>query len=296
MLIIAIEHIRVSHLPSSIGSSIGGSEESAMNALRTLEGTIHYEVTGRGPAVVFLHSALADHRQWRVQVEALAQGYRCIAYDLMGYGQSDNAPERYDPADTLVALLDDLGVETATLVGSSLGGSVAIHAAVKYPHRIRSMVVAGTGLFGFEPPNLEGPKPPIYAQYEAALAAHDVNRLVDLAEAIWLRGIDGSDEDVPFASREAFRLMYREFLNTRGEFLQYPELNDVGLLRNLEIPIMVLLGERETAFCVAIAEHLEATLSRVTLVRMTGAAHFPNLSRPHEVTDRIRRWLHETSV
>ena len=114
-----------------------------MNELVTRQGAIQYEVTGGGPTVLFLHSALADHRQWCVQVDALSHDYRCITYDLLGYGSSDNASDNYDPADTLLALLDHLEVGTVTLVGSSLGGSVSIHAATRYPDRIRSIVLAG---------------------------------------------------------------------------------------------------------------------------------------------------------
>lgn len=101
--------------------------------------------------MVFLHSALTDHRQWGVQVDTLSYNYRCITYDLLGYGSSESAPENYDPAESLLALLDHLEVAAATLVGSSLGGSVAIHAGVRYPDRIQSMVLTGTGLFGFQP-------------------------------------------------------------------------------------------------------------------------------------------------
>lgn len=264
-----------------------------MNELITPQGAIRYEVTGRGPAVVFLHSALADHRQWGVQVDALSNDYRCITYDLLGYGSSDNASDNYDPADTLLALLDHLGVATATLVGSSLGGSVAIHAGGRYPDRIQSMVLAGTGLFGFQP-KIDGPDPAIYTEYEAALAAHDVSRLVDLAEAIWLVGIDGSERSVPAANRESFRLMYRDFLESRGAFTQYRDINDTHSLTGLDIPAMVIVGEHDTAFCVMVADYLERTLPQASLVRMPAVAHFPNLSKPREVSELIWQWLKGT--
>lgn len=265
-----------------------------MNELITPQGAIRYSVTGHGSAVVFLHSALADHRQWGVQDEALSREHRCITYDLLGYGSSDNAPEKYDPADTLVALLDHLGVATTTLVDSSLGGSVAIHTAVRHPDRIRSMVLAGTGLFGFQP-QVDGPEPAIYAEYEAALAAHNVNRLVDLAEVLRLVGIDGSERHVDPAHRELFRLMYREFLNSRrGEFTPYADINDIDALAHLAMPVLVVIGDNDTAFCLAAADYLEQTLPRATLVRMPDVAHFPNLSKPTEVSELLLRWLHKT--
>ncbi len=93
-----------------------------MNELITPHGAIRYSITGHGSALVFLHSVLAGHQQWGVPVEALSREHCCITYDLLRYGSSDNVPEKYDPADTLLALLDPLGVATTTLVGSSLAG------------------------------------------------------------------------------------------------------------------------------------------------------------------------------
>jgi pimeloyl-ACP methyl ester carboxylesterase len=264
-----------------------------MNELITPQGAIRYSITGHGSAVVFLHSALADHRQWGVQVEALSREHRCITYDLLGYGSSDNAPEKYDPADTLLALLDHLGVATTNLVGSSLGGSVAIHAAVRHPDRIGTMVLAGTGLFGFQP-KVDGPEPSVYAEYEAALAAHNISRLVDLAESLWLVGIDGNEQHVDPANRELFRFMYREFLNSRGEFTSYADINDINALANLAMPVLVVIGDNDTDFCLAVADYLEQTLPRATLVRMPDVAHFPNLSKPTEVSGLLLRWLNKT--
>lgn len=271
------------------------SERSSllMNELVTRQGAIHYEVTGDGPPVLFLHSALADYKQWCVQVDALSQGYRCITYDLLGYGTSDNAPDNYDPADTLLALLDHLEVGTATLVGSSLGGSVSIHAATRYPDRIRSIVLAGTGLFGFQLV-LNAPEPAIYREYEAALAGHDIDRLVDLAETIWLVGIDGSEQHLSQANRDAFRLMYREFLNNHGDYAHYRDMDDTDALVNLDMPVMVVVGDKDTAFCLAAADYLEQTLPRVTIVRMPDVAHFPNLSKPQEFNELLLKWLNNT--
>ncbi len=265
---------------------------TVMKDLITGLGRIAYAVTGHGSELVFLHSALADHRQWCEQVEALSSNYRCISYDLLGYGSSENAPETYDPSDTLLELLDHLEVETATLVGSSLGGSVAIHAACRFPDRVRSIFVAGTGLFGFQP-QLDGPEPEIYREYEEALAHHDTTRIVDLAERIWLIGTEGSESRVPRVSRDLFRMMYRDFLNNRRKFPEYQDLDDKGALANLDRPVMVLIGENDTLYCLKVANYLENILPRATLIRMPGVAHFPNLSQPRRLTELLLQWLNE---
>lgn len=261
-----------------------------MPDLATSHGTIHYEVFGQGPTVVFLHSALADHRQWRSQVDALSCRCQCVTYDLLGYGSSGIVPISCDPADTIQALLDHLKVEGAALVGSSLGGSVAIHTALRYPKRVHSIVLAGTGLFGFQP-ELSAPEPAIYKEYERALAAHDVDRLVNCAETMWLVGVAGNAADVPASNREWFREMYRDFLSHHDDFVHYQDLDDIDFLGQLEIPVMVLIGENDTAFCLAVADSLERTLPCPTVVRMPKVAHFPNLSQPDVFNARLVKWL-----
>ncbi len=261
-----------------------------MKRLVTPQGAIHYEEKGEGPAVIFLHAALADHRQWGVQADALSHDYRCIIYDLAGYGASDPALDRNDPAKTLLALMDHLELSTAALVGSSLGGSIALHTALQYSDRIRSIMVFGTGLFGFQP-KLNAPEPATYREYEAALMAHEVERIVELAEVIWLTGVSGHKEDVPEASRKLFRIMYRELLlfHPDGSFDQ-EGLDDTRGIANLPIPALIVIGEHDTAFCRAVADYLEQALPHSKVVLMREAAHFPNLSKPKTVTELIAQW------
>ncbi|PSR37880.1 MAG: hypothetical protein C7B44_01485 [Sulfobacillus thermosulfidooxidans] len=256
----------------------------------TSEGAICYTVHGSGPAVVFLHSALTDHRQWNIQVNRLSNDYCCITYDLWADGLTDQSPQRYDPADTLVALLNYLEVETATLVGSSLGGAVAIHAGKRYPARVSSLVLLGTGLFGFQP-KIDGPDPAIYAEYEAALAAHDVTRLVNAAEIIWLIGINGKEESISKESRAAFRLMYREMLERRRKLPRFEQINDTDALQALDIPAMLVVGEYDTRFGQEVAVYLARELPHAKLIRMRDVAHFPNLSKPQEVSHMLEQWL-----
>ncbi len=141
---------------------------------------------------------------------------------------------------------------------------------------------------------LNAPEPAIYREYEAALAGHDIDRLVDLAEAIWLVGIDGSEQHVSQANREAFRRMYREFLNNHGDFAYYRDMDDTDALGDLDMPVMVVVGDNDTAFCLAAADYLEQTLPRATIVRMPDVAHFPNLSKPQEFNELLLKWLKNT--
>jgi len=112
---------------------------------------LHVETHGPqdGPVVVLLHHGLGSARAWKAHTPVLAAaGYRVIAYDRWGYGGSDARPGLGMPffEDDLLdldALLDELGVQQASLVGHSDGGTLALYYASQQPlHVLRLVVVA----------------------------------------------------------------------------------------------------------------------------------------------------------
>src|SRR5512136_552932 len=112
-------------------------------------GSIFYEVTGKGDAVVLIHGGMLDHRAWKPQVEALARRYRVVTYDVAGHGQSP-APDRpWRYYEHLRTLLGHLGIEHATLVGHSLGARIAIDLAIAHPEMVDGLVLIGPGMSGF---------------------------------------------------------------------------------------------------------------------------------------------------
>ncbi|MGH7266490.1 MAG: alpha/beta fold hydrolase [Candidatus Rokuibacteriota bacterium] len=110
-----------------------------------------YEVTGAGVPLIFSHEYAGDARSWEPQVRFFSRFYRCVTYNHRGFPPS-TVPS--DPAaysleilvEDLAALLDHLGLAGPVhLVGLAMGGSVALHFALRSPERCRSLVVAATG-------------------------------------------------------------------------------------------------------------------------------------------------------
>ncbi len=121
-----------------------------MNAPSFVPGAprIAYEAAGAGPTVVFMHGIGGNRSNWREQLAALAPEFRAVAWDARGYGDSDDyaGPLAFpDFAADLLRLLDHLDVERAHLVGLSMGGGVALDAALKAPERFASVVLADIG-------------------------------------------------------------------------------------------------------------------------------------------------------
>ncbi len=103
---------------------------------------------GDGPPVLFVHGLGARADRWRTTVERIgAQGFRAIAYDLPGHGFASKEAEA--PATVpqmsayLLAVMDALGLDSAVLVGTSLGAHIVAHAAVRDPARVPGLVLVG---------------------------------------------------------------------------------------------------------------------------------------------------------
>jgi 3-oxoadipate enol-lactonase len=103
-----------------------------------------HEITGEGEPVIQIHGAGFGHFNFGPVTPLLSGEFRCIDYDMRGYGQSDKPEQDYDLevwADDAVGLLDALGIGTAHVHGTSMGGMVATVMAGKYPDRIQSVVI-----------------------------------------------------------------------------------------------------------------------------------------------------------
>ncbi len=116
---------------------------------------LHTESVGRGNAILFVHEYAGDHRSWEPQVRRFSRSHRCITYAARGYppSQVPAEPAAYSQqhaVDDAVAVLDGLDVESADIVGISMGGFAGLHLAIQHTARVRSLVVLGTG-YGARP-------------------------------------------------------------------------------------------------------------------------------------------------
>lgn len=97
--------------------------------------------------IVMLHGFLMDQRMFDHQVRVLAPDYRCIRFDARAFGKTKwdkLAFNLYDTVADCVGLLDHLGLESAVICGMSQGGYAALRMAIKYPHRVRALVLMST--------------------------------------------------------------------------------------------------------------------------------------------------------
>ena len=111
------------------------------------EVNLYFTEAGEGETILFCHGAAGNAASWFNQFGAFASAYRCVAYDCRGFGRSVCTAAEFDAskfATDAIALLDHLGVATATFVCQSMGGWTGVRAALDFPERVDKLVLSDT--------------------------------------------------------------------------------------------------------------------------------------------------------
>lgn len=122
-----------------------------MPTLVTRQGTVHYEVYGRGQPVIFLHGWLGSWALWRDTIENIGTEFRAYALDFFGFGESKDRMTDYSVENFIKLVsefMDRLGIVSAPLVGHSMGGTVALGVASRHPEKVSKVVVIGSPVDG----------------------------------------------------------------------------------------------------------------------------------------------------
>ena len=105
---------------------------------------IYYETCGEGEPVVLISGLGSPMLSWETQIPIYSTNYKVIAFDNRGIGRSEVTEPGFtisDMADDIIGLLDNLGIETATFIGKSMGGMITQRIGIKYPERVNKLVI-----------------------------------------------------------------------------------------------------------------------------------------------------------
>jgi pimeloyl-ACP methyl ester carboxylesterase len=237
-----------------------------------------HDDAGSGPAVLLVHSGVADRRMWDPVLPALSHAFRVIRADLRGYGQTPLPGGEYADADDLDALLDALGVVDAAVVGSSMGGRVALELATAHPGRVTSLVLLCSGLRGVEP---TAAVQAFGEEEDRLLEAGDVDGAVALNVATWL-GPDATD-----SARAALTVMQKHAFEVQlaadaSDNPPQPRALEVDLA-GIAVPTVVVSGGHDLDQFQAIAARLAREIPGAELVELPWAGHLPSMERPDAV-------------
>ena len=253
--------------------------------------TIFYESSGTGDPVVLLHGGNLDRRMWDTEFSALRSSYRVIRYDARGYGKSGPPDTAFQAHEDLRILLDALHVDSASLIGLSLGGRIAIDFALTYPDRVRRMVLAAPGISGGT-----WAESGDTAWLPTARKAAAEKDSVGVARA-WL-----GSAYIRTALRDSTRARWVESIALSqapfwGAMIRHGDLETkadppaAGRLRDLAPPILLVVGSDDTPFIQDVSRAIAREAPRVRRVDLPGVGHMVNLEAQEQFLSLIREFL-----
>ncbi|HJO02497.1 MAG TPA: alpha/beta fold hydrolase [Acidobacteriota bacterium] len=252
---------------------------------------IYFDDRGAGMPVVFGHSFLCSGDMWRYQIAALSERYRTINIDCRGHGRSGPAVASftlYDLVDDVLAVLDHLEIGTAVWAGLSIGGMVALRAALRAPSRVAGLVLVDT-----------------HAGAETIWKTLKYRALAIGATRLGIRRFLPAVVPLMFGRttlREAPELV-REW-SERFAGVHMPSVlagldalvrrdTVVDRLEEIIHPAVVIVGEEDRSLPPALSREIVEGLPNAELVTIPGAGHLSALEQPAVVTATIARFLAE---
>jgi pimeloyl-ACP methyl ester carboxylesterase len=276
---------------------------------------VHHSHGGHGSPVVFIHGlGSSGYMEWRYNLEPAALRHRVFAPDLPGYGRTEKPRARYTIqyfARFVERYMEERGLRSASVVGASLGGRIALELALEQPRMVRKLVLVNS--LGLGRPNVR-----------AAQMTYGLVTLPRVGEAVMRFARDalywapssmirrvagryaGASADLVKSMDDGYLDNLREMYATDGFHNAYLStvrslINPGALfggnhdvtarLNELKLPVQLIWGADDPLFPVAHAARAHAMIGRSKLAVIEGAGHSPQAERPEEFNRVLRRFL-----
>lgn len=263
-------------------------QKTTVSSIVTEQGIVHYESFGYGPPVILLHGWLGSWGLWQPTMEALGRRYRCYAMDFWGFGESGKKRDSYavtDFMDLAVQFMDALGIESAPLIGHSMGGTTSLGALIRHPTRIRRVCVIGSPIVGTSLSiflQLAGVPwiGSLVRSMPGALSAgiRLFAPLITRQPKIWY----------PMIQRDMSQTTVASFFSSIGS-LQRTDLREQ--LKQVKAPVMGIYGLRDVIVHPRQYRPLQASVPHARIETMPASGHFPMLDEPARYLELVQSFL-----
>ncbi|MBM3676738.1 MAG: alpha/beta fold hydrolase [Actinobacteria bacterium] len=251
---------------------------------------LEYRVDGAGPSVVLLHGLGGSIAIWERVIEPLAQEFRVVACDLRGSGGSSRPPGPWTLDDfvaDLDAVVEQLALAPAAVVGHSMSGAIALAYASRSPDRVRAVVGVGavTELADAG------------AAMRARAAAVRADGMAEVALAVATAGTAPSWRERELEGWEAFRSLLAandpEAYALQAEVVATLDL--AGELGSVGCPVLLVGGTLDAPSPPALNEANVDRIADARYVEIADCAHLPSLEQPNALLEAMAPFLRETA-
>lgn len=259
---------------------------------------LHCFETGAGPPLLLIHGLFDLLKTWERLTPHLSNQFKLCAIDLPGFGKS-RLPEKWEESlsgmmEAVVSFLDWKRIEKTSIIGSSMGGGIALGIAGRHPERVGRIVLINP--YGF-------PSPPVAVEVARSrilgmLLPYLLNKPVlrRCARALFSRSLhdprlvtDALIERVitPFATVRRRRDLFRFLQGISTETMR--EID--ALLPRIQHPVLILWGENDRWLTIDHAHRLSQRLPNSRLTLLPDCGHLPQLDKPKEVAEAIADFM-----
>lgn len=251
--------------------------------------TIKVSYLDEGPAgtpiILFIHGFPLNKTMWSPQIEELKSTYRVIAYDVRGHGDTEIGTANFSIelfVDDLICFMDSLKIEKVTLCGLSMGGYIALNAALHFPKRFESLVLCDTNCVADLPEVAEKRMNTIENIKKEGLKKYADESVKNLFAPLSLKmGISEvvSVRDMVLGTLEPtiFRTLYA--LANRKE--------TCSRLSEIQLPTLIMVGKEDKITPLASAEQIRKGITNATLIVLEGAGHLSNMENPRQFNQNL---------
>jgi pimeloyl-ACP methyl ester carboxylesterase len=254
----------------------------------------YYETYGQGVPLVFLHSFSANGYIWYFQTFTFARTNQCVVIDERGHGRSDKPQHGYaikEMAADVIAVLDELKLNRAILVGNSIGGMIVMQLNLDYPERVVGNVIvsSGTNLGAGMPAEAKAafqhnPEAAFGALMEGAIAAKTKRERPEILELMKAQfAVEGNFPRYVFSAASA---------DPGGVF----NWNITSRLKEIRKPTIVFAGEEDQGTPVAVNKLLADNIPIAQLRVVKEVGHFYQLEKPAEFNQELRQFINRVAA
>jgi pimeloyl-ACP methyl ester carboxylesterase len=261
-----------------------------VSSLSTDQGIVHYEVYGRGKPVILLHGWLGSWGLWQETMAYLGSSYRTYALDFWGFGESGRKRETYDVQDFVSLVnqfMEQLGIARAPIVGHSMGGTVSLSVAIKYPDRVSKVIVAGSPIVGSSLApllKLAGQRP------IAFLLFNMMGPFRAFMKYFYSRQICTDPRFPEMMDRDLSRTTLESFLRSIAS-LRRTDLRP--LLNQIKIPALGFYGDKDRVVHPLQWKPMQKGIPQARIEHFPTSGHFMMLEARAEFSQKLKNFLDE---
>jgi 3-oxoadipate enol-lactonase len=239
------------------------------------------------PFVTLSHSLCCDLGAWDELAENLKKDYRVLRYTLRGHGESDGTPGAYDftlLADDVAAIQDHYGVTSSHFIGLSIGGMIGQEFALRYPDRMRSLVISSSLCA------LPDGAAALWPERIRTVSEQGIDAQLEGSMSRWF--VEGSLDDRPELDARV-RKMIRE-TSVQGYVGCCQAIAGIDLesrIPGIKAPTLVIVGREDAGTPLSSSELIHRQIEGSKLVVIDNAAHQLAMDKPEEFNLHVRAHL-----